>query len=150
MNLDQLAFADKATVPVPGVNAEGKPNGVDVRGLNLMDIIGLVDRHRAPLSEAFGNLSGENDEAVKSFGAMSKGFLAALPDVAADVIAVAMDEPDKVDQARKVNASVQLAILEKVAELTFAAEGGAGKVIEIVVSAVGGATSVVKSLGQPT
>lgn len=150
MKLSDLALAAKAKVPAPGVDEKGKPNFFDVRGLSLVDILGLVDRHRGPLSEAFGNLAGDNDEALKNFGAMSKGFLGALPDVAADVIAVAMDEPEAVDAAKGLVASYQLAILEKVAELTFAAEGGAGKVIEIVLSAVGGATSVVKNLGQPT
>lgn len=150
MKLSQLAFAAKAKVPAPGVDEKGQPNFFEVRGLSLEDILGLVDRHRGPLSEAFGNLAGDNDEALKNFGAMSKGFLAALPEVAADVIAVASGEPDEVAVVKTLAASYQLTALEKIAEQTFAAEGGAGKVIEIVLSAVGGATSLVKSLGQPT
>lgn len=151
MKLSQLAFAAKAKVPAPGNDETGQPNFFEVRGLSLEDILGLVDRHRGPLSEAFGNLAGDNDAALKNFGAMSKGFLAALPEVAADVIAVAMGEPEEVASVRKnLVASYQLAALEKIAEQTFAAEGGAGKVIEIVLSAVGGATSLVKNLGQST
>lgn len=150
MDLDDLALAASATVPLPGVDSEGKPNGVEVRGLNLVDIMGLVERHKKPLSEAFANLSGDNEAALKSFGAMSSAFLNGLPEVAADVIAVATDQPTKVASARKIVVSVQLAMLEKIAELTFAAEGGAGKVLEIVVSAVSGTSGVVKTLAQPT
>lgn len=143
MNLEDLAFAAKANVPVPGGEKA-------VRGLNLMDIVGLVERHREPLSVAFTNLSGNSDEALKSFSAMGGAFLGAMPAVAADVIAVATDEPTKVEVAKKIPVSIQLALLEKIAELTFAAEGGAGKVLEIVVSAVGGTTSAVRTLAQPT
>lgn len=145
MNLEDIAFAAKAKVPVPG-----SEQPATVRGLNLMDILGLVERHRAPLTEAFANLSGDRDEALKSFSAMGGALLGALPDVAADVIAVATDQPEKVAVAKRIVVSVQLALLEKIAELTFAAEGGAGKVIEIVVSAVGGTTDAVKAMARPT
>lgn len=150
MNLDDLAFAASAQVPVPGLDEKGEPRFVEVRGLNLVDIMGLVERHKTPLSEAFAGLSGNNDAALKSFGAMSGAFLTSLPEVAADVIAVATDQPKKVASARRIVVSVQLAMLEKIAELTFAAEGGAGKVLEIVVSAVSGTSGVVRSLAQPT
>lgn len=150
MNLDDLALAAKAKVPVPGKDEEGNDLFAEVRGLNLVDILGLVERHRAPLSVTFSNLAGDRDAALKSFSAMGGALLSALPDLAADVISVAMDQPEKVGSAKKISASVQLSLLEKIGELTFAAEGGPGKVIEIVVSALGGTTAALRTLGQPT
>lgn len=140
MALADIAFASTVQVPIPG----GKFHAV--RGLNLMDIMGLVERHKAPITAAFAEMSGETDKALNAAGALGAGLLAALPEVAADVIAVASDEPESVGVVTKIPASIQLALLEKVAELTFSAEGGAGKVLEIVLNAVGGATNLLKGL----
>jgi len=140
MALADIAFASKVEVPVPG----GKHA---VRGLNLVDIMGLIERHKAPITAAFADLSGNTDQDLSAAGAIGAGLLSALPEVAADILVVASDEPpENVGPALKIPASTQLVLLEKVAELTFAAEGGAGKVLEIVLSAVGGATSLLRGL----
>lgn len=154
MKFRDIALAARATVSVPGGEKA-------VRGLNLMDILGLVERHRPALGTAFNELSGDTDKILASPGAIGSGLLAALPAVAAEVILLADaddgpgmggedTEADTVEDVRRLPASVQLALLEKIAELTFIAEGGAGKVVEIVISAVGGTASLVKQLGPRT
>lgn len=143
MNLEDIAYAAEAKVPVPG------QGDISVRALSLVDILGLVDRHRVPLQEAFNGLSGRSDDALKSFATMSRAFLSAMPEVAADVVAVGTGQPEKVGVAARLPASLQLAVLEKVAELTFVAEGGMGKTLEIVSQAISGANSAVRHLGRP-
>lgn len=143
MNFEAIALSATASVPIPGMSEPAL-----VRGLSLADILGLVAKHKAAMSQAFAELNGDTDKILTSAGAIGSGLLEAMPEVAADVIAIAGDAPEKAALAAKFPASVQLALLEKIAELTFAAEGGAGKVVEIVLNAVGGTAGLVKKLGQ--
>ncbi len=139
MKIEDLAFAAKAHVEVPN----GK---IAVRGLNLVDILELVERHRPALSEAFDAMGGKDTKIDESMSVLTGSFLSALPEIAAEVIAIALDDPHKADVALKVAVGTQLLMLEKIAELTFAAEGGAGKVIGIVINAVRGTTQVLSVL----
>lgn len=149
MKLRDYALTARAFVPVPGaVDDSGKPDGFRPRGLSLVDILEIVENHREALGTAFGELNGDTDKLLASPGAIGQGLLNALPDVAAEVIAVSLDEPDNVAEAKGMVASIQLAILEKVAEQTFIAEGGAGKVVEIVISAVAGTGALVSGLSK--
>lgn len=147
MSLAKMALASKAKIPVPG-SADHV-----VRGLNLVDVLTLVDRYREPITQAFKDLAGADDEALKSNAQIGGAVLKALPEVAADIIVLASDDPENGDPAentveavKTIVASTQLLLLEKIAALTFAAEGGAGKVFEIVINAVGGTSSLVKAL----
>jgi hypothetical protein len=132
MDLSSLA-AQTATIEVP----DGE---LTVRGLGLSDISRLVQRHRSDLEGAFNQVADAAQGAEEDGDQMISRLLGQAPQLAAEIIALALDEPDQVEQAGKLPISLQLAILEKCGDLTFVGEGGMGKTMEIVIKMISGAT----------
>lgn len=138
MNLSQIVFGQSAKIPVPG-------GDIAVRGLSLHDIMALVAEHREPLEAAFKTMAADGDRADQIVGSpnlMGAEMLNALPDVATHVLSIASDLEGDIDLFKKLPIGLQLAMLEKIFELT-ASDGGLGKVIEIVTKAVNGTKDVV-------
>lgn len=125
------------------------PGGdLTVRGLSLEDVTTLVRHHGAALSGLFATItaakSGEVD--LDNMTAMASALATAAPRAAAEAIAIAADEPDKVDLAGQLNLTVQIEALEKIGALTFTSEGGIKKVLETVIRVAQGTAGAVKSL----
>lgn len=139
MDLSALA-AQTASIPTPSGN-------LAVRGLGLSDISRLVQNYRSDLEGAFEKVSQAAESAVEDDGFIA-GLLEQAPDLVAEIIALATDQPHKAKDAAKLPLSLQVAILEKAGELTFVGEGGVGKTLEIVINMIGGATQVADQLTQ--
>ncbi|WP_027533805.1 hypothetical protein [Bradyrhizobium sp. WSM3983] len=136
------------------------PGGqIVLRGLNIQDIAGIVGRHSTDLNALFATIqSGAAGVSVENFDAVAAFLLQTVPGAAADIIAYAAFDPAKDDPAAlvedaltafKIEAPVQLMLLEKIGELTFAMVG-VKKALEIVVRMMQGTTSLVAEVqGQP-
>jgi len=137
------------------------PGGqIVLRGLNVDDIGAIVGRHRDDLNALFNSIQGGAVAfSIDDFDAVAASLLKMVPRAAADIIAYsafdpAKDDPATLDEdaktAARIEAPVQLALLEKIGELTFAMEGGLKKALEIVVRMMQGTTALVAEMqGQP-
>lgn len=103
--------------------AIGGDQKFSVRALGFDDIQHFLVARGSLVEQALDLLGGIKDDAdsadPEQMRAVGAKLLAALPDLAAEVIAVAADEPDTAPQARRLPAPVQLEALMAVYELTF-------------------------------
>lgn len=107
-----------------------------VRGLNFEDITKLVREQPEAVELLFGEATSQIDKPAEeqNMTAMVAKALHVAPTLVASVIAAAMDETDadSLHIIRKWPVGVQMVALEAIGDLTFAVEGGAGKIFEIV------------------
>lgn len=114
------------------IEHNGKPL-VSVRGLCLDDISILVRAHLITLNKIAeqakagvqGGVFGVNDLFMLE-------LIAKAPDAMWDIIALASDEPEYGDNARKMPASLQIKILTEVMRLTLEDIGGPKALIALV------------------
>jgi hypothetical protein len=137
MDINSLVATAGATIETPG-------GALAVRGLALVDITALVAAHRSTLETAFALVTAEGAE--MQMGDIAQAILQVAPDLAAMIIALALNEPDNVAGAAKLPVGLQLAILEKVGDLTFSMEGGLGKTMEIVINMLTGTAQTIADL----
>ena len=130
-----MALADFEPTKVV-IEHNGKPL-VSVRGLCLDDISILVRAHLIVLnklveqakSNVQGGVFGVNDLFMLE-------LMGKAPDVAWDIIALAADEPEYGDTARKMPASLQIKILSEVMRLTMEDIGGPKALVALVAGMV--------------
>lgn len=144
-----MALADFVPTKVE-IEHNGKPL-VSVRGLCLDDISILVRAHLITLNKiveqakegAQGGVFGINDLFMLEM--MSKA-----PDVVWDIIALAADEPEYGDNARKMPASLQVKILTEVMRLTMEDIGGPKALVALIARMVGQAQPLAGALATTT
>lgn len=134
-----------------------KGGSFTVRGLALSDITRIFRARTQDLSDFFEHYMAENDklssgdpkyQALKSSTKFGGALLEKAPDVVADIIAYASDEPTKSHVARTLPFPVQLDALEKIAALTFTEEDGAKKAAETVMRMITGGRNLMGDLTQ--
>jgi hypothetical protein len=110
---------------------------LSLRGLNLDDISLLMSAHSDKLFSAFQQfesiVKSDNPESAV-IARLVFDLINEAPQVAADIIALAADEPDHHQNARKLPFPVQVQALITVANLTFEAGGGLGELKAALVS----------------
>ena len=87
----------------------------DIQNL-LINKQGLIDMALELFIENGGKLDTADPQQVREFGTL---MLAKLPDLVAELIAIAADEPDLGHKAKRLPAPVQLDALMGIYELTF-------------------------------
>lgn len=132
---------------VPTVTIKTSGGEFAVRGLSLNDILRLVEKHRASMNTLFQKFvqSGE-DLGLENSAQMGAVLVESAPDVAAEIIALAADEPDQLETVKSLSFPVQLDTLEQIGRLTFEAAGGPKKVVETVIRVIQGATNLLGDL----
>lgn len=122
------------------------------RGLSLNDIIPIVEAHKAPLAAFFSGAMAAGKTGLLDTSAIAVGLINAVPDVVAQIIAVAEVDGDtdaeSVEIAGRLPFPAQLEALEKIGGLTFASSSPK-KVLETVIRVAAGATAAIKDLRQP-
>lgn len=123
---------------------------IPVRGLDFDDITKLVRAHTAEVVMLFGEAQSTQGKpaAEQDYTAFTAKVLHTAPTLACAVIAAAADETDEetIQAIRKWPFGVQLTLLNAVGEETFAVDGGAKKVFEIVMGMMHGATGLSNDL----
>lgn len=121
-------------IPSVTIENQGRPV-IDVRGLSFIDISTLVNRHRADMEKLFTIYkeftSKEGASLVGDALIMRYGFelINEAPGILAHVIALAADEPDRVQQVSKLPATSQIDALVAIARLTIEDFGGLKKMV---------------------
>ncbi|NRC54125.1 phage pre-tape measure protein [Neoaquamicrobium sediminum] len=98
-----------------------------VRGLSLPDITFLVSRHGDTMRTLFDRYSGDETIAISDLASVGTSILETAPTLAAEIVAVAADEPDEMETIMRLPFPVQVDALEKVGKLTFDTAGGPKK-----------------------
>lgn len=101
-------------------------NSVAVRGLNLDDLMGLIPTHFEAISKVAA-LYAEHKQSVfsaKPFMDLVISVAKDFPDLIAEVISVAADEPDSRDV--KLSTVLQLSVLTAIVKMTVEEAGGLG------------------------
>lgn len=121
----------------------GTPDGASfsVRGVSLNDITELLSKH-GPVMEQFYKKYSKGANQMDTGTALLKQ----APDLVAQIIALAADEPDMAPSVKKMSVGIQQDALEKIAKLTFDASGGPKKFVETVMSLIQSTTSTMESL----
>ncbi len=98
-------------------------NKLSIRALGFDDIQhllinrhGLIDSALKLFGDSGFDAERANEQEVRSFAAK---MLATLPELVAELIAIAADEPDLADKAKRLPAPVQLEALMAAYQLTF-------------------------------
>jgi hypothetical protein len=103
--------------------------GFSVRGLNLNDAALLMAAHAQPLMNLYADFEKIVGDAERDHTALARivmKLILELPVVAADIVAVAADEPDARDNVKALPFPVQVQALTEIMRLTFEAGGGLG------------------------
>jgi hypothetical protein len=137
------------------------PRGMQmtVRGLALSDVTRIFRQHANDVEEIFKGfaedgaaLAGKSGDPKFAQNAVATKFgselLSNFPELVADIIAYASDEPTLSHKARQLPFPVQMEALKAIAELTFVEEDSLKKVMEIVVQMVAKTTDVLSDLNQ--
>lgn len=106
--------------------SKGKPFSFVVRGLNLVDLSYLVGEHLADIEAAWELFSDAQKEIIRR-GSMDGLFLTLCrdaPGLVAEIISVAADEKDLVEQYAKLPFSISVTALAEVSRLTMVEAGG--------------------------
>jgi hypothetical protein len=98
----------------------------EVRGLAADDLSVLLANHLPDLDNLMRMYESKVSDDVKVAAVMQYciQIVRDAPGLAAHVIALASDEVDQVDMARKLPLAVQTKLLQKIVQLTFAEAGG--------------------------
>jgi len=109
-----------------------KGGDFDVRGLTLNDVAILLRHHLDDLEALIVVFSRDFDQTAIVSAVTQHGvaLIKEAPGLVANLIAIASDEPDEVDQARALSMHTQVNALETIARLTFDEAGGAKKFVE--------------------
>ncbi|MFC3724405.1 phage pre-tape measure protein [Neoaquamicrobium sediminum] len=117
-----------------------------VRGLSLPDITFLVSRHGDTMRTLFDRYSGDETIAISDLASVGTSILETAPTLAAEIVAVAADEPDEMETIMRLPFPVQVDALEKVGKLTFDTAGGPKKVVETVIRVFRGISDMTADL----
>ena len=124
------------TVDVEVPTANG-PLPLTVRGLGIGAILALLRAHSAAL-EAFYAKAVAGEINADSVGDVIMEAMEHSSALVAEIIAMGCGEPDEAGKVAMLPVSAQVELLESIALLTFAAEGGAKKLMETVIRAMAG------------
>lgn len=123
-----------------------------LRAIALDDVLRISRKHGEAFESLFAKITGAAGASsldLESTNAVALSLLEAAPEIAAEVIAYAADDPAAVAVARRLPFPVQMECLEKIGTLTFSSEGGPKKLLETVIKMAQGATSLTKDLRTP-
>ncbi|RWF33717.1 MULTISPECIES: hypothetical protein [unclassified Mesorhizobium] len=118
---------------IPSETVTFGTNVLKVYGLSLQHITHIVRHHRAVMADLYTQaISGKLD--VSSAEQLAVGLIDDFAPLASLVIACGIGEPENADRLAKMNLPliVQIDALDKIIRLTIVAEGGLGKLLEIV------------------
>ena len=129
-----------------------KGTSVSVRGLGLDDVAILMNLYLRDIDALFRLYDDEVDESNK-VAAMAQFAIVLCreaPALVGHAIALACDEPDQIDKARKLSLPAQVEIIKTIFTLTFDEAGGARKFFESLGMLLRTLAPAVQKTGSPT
>ena len=112
---------------------DGDTEAFTVRGLSLNAIVQLLVINRASIEELFDKFSGREVDTIDETEIVNvgMGMIESAPGLVAHVIALGADATEHYDEIVNLPVGLQIAALEKIGELTFAAGGGPKKMLAL-------------------
>lgn len=110
-------------------------NLMSVRGLNFADITKLVHDHGPALILIYGKVYAEATAGTldsATVGKLIQTTMAETPELIADIIAIAADEPSAAAKAKRLPPGVQLEAMLAIVGHTFVSEAELKKLVETV------------------
>lgn len=107
-----------------------KGGSFHVRGLSLEDVSRLVNHHLPDLEALFDLFSSGQLDSDSNLRPLVMSLVREAPGLAANLIALASDEPDSAKQAATLPAPVQIDAILKIGDMTFSEVGGIKKGME--------------------
>lgn len=109
-----------------------KGGSFQVKGLSLDDVAVLMKHHLDDLDNLLELYARDvsNEFVVSATAQYAVSLIREAPALVANVIALAAEEPDRVDNARRLPIPVQVEALKAIGALTFEESGGAKKFFE--------------------
>jgi hypothetical protein len=135
----------RRTIPLRG-------GSVDVRGIGLDDVAVLMNLYLRDIDALF-NLYDENVDEGSKMAAMAQFAIVLCreaPALVGHLIALAADEPDQIDKARRLSLPAQVEILKAIFELTFEEAGGSRKFFESLGMLLRTLAPAAQKTGSPT
>lgn len=115
------------------ITVKAKNVSLAVRGLSIIDCSALLRTHMNDLESLFEMYERESQGLTFGNVAMARyatRLISDAPGLVAHMIALACDEPDYVDNAKRLPMIVQINALKAIGTLTFEEVGGVKKLIE--------------------
>ncbi len=111
-----------------------------VRGLALDDVAVLMRHHMSDIDALVNAFASDTTPEMASTVVVQHAItlIKEAPGLVANLIALASDEPDSVDNARRLGIAVQVRAIEAIAKLTFDEAGGPKKFVESLVNLLRG------------
>lgn len=109
-----------------------RSGSLSVRGLALDDVALLIRENLSDLDTLLKLYADEegSQAAITATAQYAVAMIRESPALVGRVIALACDEPNSEDHARKLPIPVQVELIKKIIELTFSEAGGAKKFFE--------------------
>lgn len=132
-------MALKYTLKTHRIEIDGPDSYVEVRGLSLNNIVQLLTINKPAIDELFLQFSDRDPDSIAEADVMQAGMgmVENAPALVAHIISMAADAVDQFDTIVDLPIGVQVAALEKIGELTFAAGGGPKKMLALAMKLVG-------------
>lgn len=129
----------KYTLKTKRIEIDGPDNYVEVRGLSVNHIVQLMTINRPAIDELFSQFAGRDEGSINEAEVMNAGMgmVENAPAMVAHIIALAANATEQFDQIVDLPIGVQVASLEAIGELTFAAGGGPKKMLALAMKLVG-------------
>lgn len=122
-----LAEFEVERIAVPfGKEVAGKRKSLSVRGITVTDLTPMVTSRLGDLEQLYA-LFQESKKSIYSTNSVSRfltSVVAKMPDLTAEVISVACDEPEHKDKAAALPLAVQIAAISTILKLTLEEAGG--------------------------
>lgn len=109
-----------------------KGGSFKVEGLSLEHVAVLVREHLPDLDALFSLFQNSGNVDSTQFEDIAKAIITQAPGFAANLIAVASNEPESAPNAAKLPFPVQLEVIMKIGDMTFSEVGGVKKSLELI------------------
>ncbi len=126
-------------------NGDGQKITVTVRGLTPAEVSELIKKFKEDALKIYDVITGLDLDSVQTendFFTRIVAMLSDIPNIAANVIAQACDEPDAADYALRLPLFAQYAIISKVGALTFTVDGDLKKLLANMTTKLGDANGL--------
>lgn len=123
-----MGSLSEVIIPVEDVPISGGQT-LTVRGLAYLDFGIIYEKHTTSAEEIAKIFVETKDGEMPPFDAIVKKLVTEFPEVAAEVIAIANDEPENITTARRLPAVVQTRALLAVTRLTLHSRAEVKKIV---------------------
>lgn len=103
-----------------------------IKGLSFGALSTLINHHLEDIEAIYKIVSGSIDPSGADFKSIAKSLICEAPGLAANIVALAADEPTSASVVEQMPFPLQVELLVAVGELTFTEVGGIKKFLDLM------------------